>query len=217
MRTNFLTLIISFIVFSTSFNCKSQTSTNDNIAKFKIDAPPNMRAKENKFISTDYQFSLKTIYVMEGSNTGLEIEFQQKENEKNTLSLFFKLPSGNTFKVYTKNSGFEYNIPKVPCTITNDDFKDIKSARVNQTLYAYIYILRNIRTAKDQSNVESVYFEIFSIDIKEFNINGDKITFSCNFSGELSEKQREVQDTDYKISGEFNIKDFEIGVMMVDD
>ncbi|MCX6166100.1 MAG: hypothetical protein NTU73_14765, partial [Ignavibacteriae bacterium] len=162
-------------------------------------------------------FPVKSFYVMEGSNTGIEIEFQQKENEKNTLSLFFALPSGNTFKVYTKNSGFEYKIPEVPCTITNDDFKDILSARVHQKIFAYIYITRNIRVAKDQSSVESVYFEIFNINIKEFNITSSKINFSGTFTGELSENQLKVQDTDYKISGEFNIKDFEIGVMMVDD
>lgn len=215
MRKTILSILLFLFISSTSFNCKSQT--NDNYVKFNLDSPPNMRPTETKFKSADYKFPVKSIYVMEGSNTGIEIEFQQKENEKNTFSLFFELPSGNIFKVYTKDAGFEYKIPEVPCTITNEDFKDILSVRVHPKVSAFIYVLRNIKVAKDQSNVESVYFEIFNINIKEFNINDDKITFSCAFTGELSENQLKVQDTDYKISGEFNIKDFEIGVMMVDD
>jgi hypothetical protein len=215
MKNTSLVILIFVLFFSIVFHCKSQT--NDNYVKFKVDAPPNMRSMENKFKSGDYQFALKSLCVMEGSNTGMEIEFQQKENEKNTLSLFFALPSGNTFKVYTKNPGFEYKMPEVPCTITNDDFKDILSSRFHIKIFAYIYITRNIRVAIDQSSVESVYFENFSINIKEFNITGNKISFSGTFTGELGENQQKVQDTDYKISGEFNIKDFEIGVMMVDD
>lgn len=217
MKTNFFVLIIFALIVSTSFNCKAQIKDSGNYVKFKIDSPPNMRATENKFKNGDYEFQLKSLYVMEGSNTGIEIEFQKKENEKNTLSFFFTLPSGKTFQVYTKNSGFEYKMPNIPCTITNEDFKGITSARAHQTVYAYIYIQRNIRLASDHSSVESVYFEIFSINIKEFNINKDKLTFSGSFTGELGENQLKVQDTDYKISGEFNIKDSEIGVMMVDD
>lgn len=217
MKTKILTFAVVVLVFSTSFYCKSQTRETDNKAVFKIDAPPNMRATPDKFESKEYQFPLKRAYVMEGSNTGIEIEFEQKESEKNTLSLFFFLPSGNTFKVRAKNGGFDYNTPSIPCTITNEDFKGIKSARRETDLHGYIYVQRNIRLAPDHSSVESVYFEIFNIDIKDFNISGSNITFNCTFTGSLSESQLNVQDNDYKISGEFRIKDFELGVMMVDD
>jgi hypothetical protein len=217
MKINIFTLVLIFLIFSTSFNCKSQTKESENSVKFKIETPPNTSQAEYKFKTGDYQFPIKNLYVMEGSNTGLEMEFQKKEDEKNTLSLFFALPSGNTFKVYHKDKGYEYKTPDIPCTITNDDFKDILSARVHQTVHAYIYVQRNIRIASDQSKVESVYFEIFSINIKEFNIKEEKMNFSCTFTGELSETQLKVQDTEYKISGELNIKDFAIGIMMVDD
>lgn len=208
-------LIILLII--SSLNCKSQVKDDENCVKFKLDTPNTIALKETKFKFTDYQLDLKSVYVMEGSNTGMEIEFQQKENDKNTLSLFFSLPSGNTFKVYTKNPGFEYKLPEIPCTITNDDFQNILSARAHQTLYAYIYINRNIRLAPDHSSVESVYFEIFSISIKEFDIQNDKINFSCSFTGSMSENQIKVQDANYKIYGELNIKDFPVSVMMVDD
>lgn len=217
MKAKILAFVVLLSVFSTSFYCKSQTRDTDNKAVFRVDAPPNMRATPDKFESKEYQFPLKRAYVMEGSNTGIEIEFQQKEGEKNTLSLFFFLPSGNTFKVYAKDGGFDCKIPEIPCTITNEDFKGIKSARRETDLHAYIYMQRNIRLAPDHSSVESVYFEIFSIDIKDFNIRGNNITFNCTFTGSLSEKQLNVQDNDYKISGEFRIKDFELGEMLVDD
>jgi hypothetical protein len=217
MNTSILSLLIFLLILSASFNCKSQTNDSDNYVIFKIDSPPNMRPTEVKFKTADYRFPIKSVYVMEGSNSGIEIEFQKKETDTNTLSLFFMLPSGNAFQVYSKYKGYEYKVPEIPCTITNEDFKGIKSSRVHMDVLSYIYLSRNIRLAPNHSSVESVYFEIFSINIKEFNIKEDKINFSCTFTGELSENQLKVQDTNYKISGEFSIKDFEVSIMMVDD
>jgi hypothetical protein len=218
MKNTALTLIVFIIIFSTVFSCKSQTnSSSDNFVKFKIDAPQKMDLRPSKFLVKDYRFPVKTASVMEGSNTGLVIEFFQNENEKSTLTLTFQLPSGNAFKVYTAGKGFSENTPPLPCTVTSEDFRGIKSARAGRDVIAYISLSRNTRTASDESSMEGVYFEIFSITIKEFNFIKDKINISCEFSGSLSETQKAVQDTDYKITGSFNLKDFGAGVMMVDD
>ena len=210
-------LIVLYFVSSSFFSCKSQTNDSNNIVRFKIDAPQKMDLRDSKFKVADYQFPAKSVYIMEGSNTGIVIEFLKNENEKNTLTLSFNLPSGNTFKVFSAGKWYVANCPPLPCTITNEDFKGIKSARAHRDVLAYLSLVRNTRRTSDESSVESVYFEIFKINITELNIKSDKINFSCTFSGELSEKYKTVQDTDYKISGDFMIKDFELSIMMVDD
>lgn len=217
MKNTALTLIILTIIFSSVFSCKSQTNPNDNFVKFNIDAPQKMDPRPSKFVVGDYRFPAKSSEIMEGSNTGIVFEFTQKENEKNTLTLEFQLPSGNSFKVFSAGKGYVLQCPPLPCTITNEDFRGIKSARAGRDVPAYISLIRNIRIASDQSSVESVYFEIFSINITEFNFTKEKVNLTCTFSGELSDKQKQVQDTEYKISGSITLKEFEVGVMMVDD
>jgi hypothetical protein len=217
MKLKISLIIFLYLVSSSFFSCKSQTKDTNNFVKFKIDAPQKMDPRESKFKVTDYRFPLKSVYIMEGSNTGMEIEFLQNENEKSTLTLEFQLPSGNTFKVYSSGTGFTSKIPELPCTIMNEDFKDIKSARMHRDVLAYISLTRNTRVASDESSVESVYFEIFNISISEFSIRDGKLNFNGTFSGEMSEKQKPFQDTEYKISGEFTIMNSDISIMLVDD
>lgn len=216
MRNKIVSLIIAILVAS-SINCISQTNDSVNYVKFKIDAPPIMRPKATRFEVGDYNLPVKNVFVMRGSNTGIKIEFMEKVNDTSTLYLEIELPSGDTFKVYAKNKGFEYKTPEIPCTITNEDFKGIKSARAQSDLYAYIYLIKENRIATDELKKEGVTFENFSINIRAFSIKDGKISFSGTFSGELSEMQEQLQDVNYKISGEFNIADLELGIMMVDD
>jgi hypothetical protein len=217
MKNSAFIFLIFILMFSTVFHCNSQTNKKDGYVKFKIDAPQKMDMRESKFKVTDYKFPLKDIYIMEGSNSGFQIEFFENESEKNTLTLEFILPSGNTFQVYSKGNGYVVKSPDLPCTITNEDFKDIKSARAHRNVLAYIALIRNIRVASDESHVESVYFEIFSISISELSIKEGNLNFSGTFSGELSEKQKPFQDTEYKISGDFKITNSPVSIMMVDD
>jgi len=217
MKNTAITLVILTIILSTAFSCKSQTNNNDNHVRFKIDAPQKMDPRPSKFPVGDFEYPVKGANIMEGSNSGINFEFLQNENEKSTLTLVFELPSGNTFKVFSAGKGYVTQCPPLPCTITNEDFKGIKSARVGRDVPAFISLIRNTRKSSDESSVESVSFEIFSITIIELNFNNDKLNFSCTFSGELTEKQKSVQDTEYKISGSFTLKDFSVGVMKVDD
>jgi hypothetical protein len=215
MNIRIALLVILYFVSSLFFDCKTQTS--DNFVKFTIDSPTRTGTAINKFIAGDYKFPLKSVCVMRGSNDGMEAEFLEREGKDSTIALKFILPSSSTFKVFASGKGYTVKIPELPCTVTNEDFKGIKSVRAHSDVLAFINIERNIRVASDQSRVESIYFEIFSINIKTLNFDKEKINFEGTFTAEMSEKQKTYQDADYKISGDFRISNSGVSIMMVDD
>jgi hypothetical protein len=210
-------LFIFIITFSVVFNCTSQTNSNDNSVKFKINAPQNTNPLNSKFKIIDYEFPAKEVSVMSGSNSGLIIDFQKTESDNSTLTLSFQLPSGNVFSVYATDKKYEYKFPDTPCTITNEDFKDIKSLRNKDNVVSYISLVYSIKDAFDQSRDEGINFDIFSIYITKFNFVNDKINFTCTFYGEIREYDKSFYDADYKIFGSFELNEFDVKLVKVEE
>lgn len=209
-------IILFSVFFISSFYCKSKFN-GDNFVKFKIEAPQTSDITESRFKVADYKFRLDNIYVMDGSVCGLIIEFNKIEDENSSVKLTFRLPSSDSFRILSDGIDYVSQVPEIPCTITHEDFKGVKSTQSKNEVRAFISLARSIKESSDHVQIESVNFEIFKLDIKELEIENDELNFECTFSGKLSETQKSVQDLDYSISGEFSVRKSEIQQVLVDD
>lgn len=209
MKTIIFTFIIFAFIFSSVFSCKSQTPKNDSYVSFRIDAPEKMSPLASKFRVGDYKFTLDNVYILNGIYTGLYIYSKQKDSENSILSLTFELPSGNKFKAFS-DSGFVIQSPPLPCTITDEDFQGIKSSSDGK-VFAYISLERNKIYNENKVMYDSrVTFNIFKINISELSVDGNNLNLICTFSGEMNDKEKSSQDTDYQISGNISMKDVKI-------
>jgi len=185
---------------------------------FKISVPENTEKSKIIFTPGNYTMQLDRVSVMTGSNTGIEIDWSTKENDKQQLVMKIFLPSTEKFKI--RNSSLEKvecTTPELPFTLTEKDFDSICSEKAKQKIHAYISLNRETQIMSDQTDVASLSFRKFSLEISELHFKKNAITMECKFKGSLTNENKESIGADYSISGEFSLDKIKTGIMEVDD
>lgn len=155
--------------------------------------------------SVEDSLSISNIAALEGSYAGLEIIFSDT-----LINTTFKitLPTIKTFGVWvglctSEGCIIEFKTPDPNFILTQNDFlglKDINDNPINPMLY--------LITKKNNSIIEdTLFFKEFSIDVKEFKVEDNKLFFKAVIEGQTK--------SGVTINGNFNIKEFEMGQIFI--
>ena len=148
---------------------------------------------------------------MNEPGSGIKICWFLSESDIKKISLKLFLPSSSKFKVWVeKFPEVIYIIPSLPFTIYTSDYKEVMQSENK----AYLYLKREYKDKLGYvKKTESVNFSEFTFNIREFKFDRNNITMQCKFSGAINKEFKNLYDADYKISGEFNIKNYNTGIM----
>jgi hypothetical protein len=210
-------IIVAFFLLSVLLtSCFLWPSSSD--MNFKISVPENTEKSKILFTPGDYTMQLERVSVMSGSNSGIEMNWSKKENDKQQLVMKIFLPSTEKFKIWNSSlEKTECSIPELPFTLTEKDFDSVYSVRVHRKINAYISLNRETQIMSDQTDVDYLTFPSFSLDVSELHFTKNKITMKCKFTGSLTEEYKEITGANYSISGEFSLDKIKTGIMNVDD
>ena len=208
-------IIVSILLFHFSCNTTPKKAL-DNVLTFKLEISQNAASANIKFEPNEYIMSLQGAYVMNGTNSGLNISWFYKESDVKKISINIFLPSGSKFKVWVKKEpDVIYTIPTLPFTISSSD-KEVSDTLAENK--AYFYLKRDYTDKLGYiKRTESVNFSEFIFTVKELKFDRNSMTMQCNFSGSIRKELKKLYDADYSISGEFSIKNYNSGIMDTKD
>jgi hypothetical protein len=202
--------IICFFVFQISCNNKS-TKAPENSVTFKLETLCAVDSLKIRFKPVEYNLALQNVFVLMEPSSGINISWFSSESDSKKISLNLFLPSKAKFKIFSnKYSDIIYEIPTLPFTISDAGYtEDLKQE--NKT---YFYLKREyVDELGHVKKTESVNFSEFTLNVSEFKFDRNNLIMQCKFRGAINKEFKNLYDADYRISGEFSIKSYNVGIM----
>lgn len=204
-------ILLILLLFVTSF------SYSQNRIVFTIDNPLTSIQKP-KYEFKDYEIPFKSIGIITGIYSGLEMIFSEDESGTEFYNFYIMLPSNNVF--YLNKLGDEsYTISNgiFPIEFSDKDFSEgVYVERIGQYIYPIVVLKKYSRDVNNALEcVDNIRFENFSIDFTYFKCHNNNVSLRAELKGSVNFSSKEY-DAPYYITATIEINDKNLYTIFAD-